>query len=202
MYRIKNFLLLTTLLFLSLSSFAQDNPTVSRTSTIEKYKGKSYFIHFVKDGETLDKIATAYNITTEIIKAENPEAQQRLYANQVLRIPVTAANEIPSAPKKEEKENRSKVEPATEPQKNIYPLENQKPAFTYFDYEVRKKETLYGISKQFGVSVDDIVAANPSNDWFPEGFLPSVHLHNNKEYKAISQRMKHCQLIQLLHKFD
>ena len=169
MYRIKNFLLLTTLLFLSLSSFAQDNPTVSRTSTIEKYKGKSYFIHFVKDGETLDKIATAYNITTEIIKAENPEAQQRLYANQVLRIPVTAANEIPSAPKKEEKENRSKVEPATEPQKNIYPLENQKPAFTYFDYEVRKKETLYGISKQFGVSVDDIVAANPGLQNIQEG---------------------------------
>jgi len=164
MNRIKNFIPIIILSFLSLNSPAQDHPTVNRSAVVEQYKGKSYYMHFVKAGETLEEIAKAYGVTTDAIKTENPESQQKLYADQVLKIPVASPvppTDPPVKGNEQKKETVAKPEPAPEPQKTTIRQETQKPAITYFEYTVKKKETLYGISKQFGVSMDDILDANP-----------------------------------------
>jgi LysM repeat protein/ABC-type branched-subunit amino acid transport system substrate-binding protein len=159
-----------TLILLNLGSLAQDHPAVTRTTIIEQYKGKSYYMHFVKTGETLEEIAKDYGVSTDAIKAENPEAQEKLYINQVLKIPVEGTSTLaPAKIKDTEKEPVQKSEPASEPITSPKQQDLQKPAFTYFEYEVKKKETLYGISKQFGVSMDDILDANPGLQGINEG---------------------------------
>ena len=40
---------------------AQDIP-VKRSSIVEQYKGKPYYLHFVKQGETLFAISKAYGV--------------------------------------------------------------------------------------------------------------------------------------------
>jgi LysM repeat protein/ABC-type branched-subunit amino acid transport system substrate-binding protein len=158
-----------TFILLNLGSFAQDHPTVTRTTIIEQYKGKSYYMHFVKAGETLEEIANAYNVASDIIKAENPEAQQKLYANQVLKIPVTYSTASP--PKEGESENGRKAEAINETPKINAQQEKRRSAISYIEYIVKKKETLYGISKQFDVGMEDIIAGNPGLQGIQEGMI-------------------------------
>jgi LysM repeat protein len=172
MFRLKNFIKISILLLLSLDSLAQNQSLVTRSAVVELYKGKSYYMHFVKQGETLDEIADAYGVTSDAIKAENPEVQQKLFADQVLKIPANSIKPTSDIPLNSEKEDAKKLtipEPTPDPQKASIQQESQKPAFTYFEYVVKKKETLYGISKQFGVSMDDIIDANPGLKGIQEG---------------------------------
>lgn len=81
------------LILMSVAGLSQEQSNIIRSSVIEQFKGKSYYIHFVKPGETLSDIAKAYDVSTDLIIAENPEAQQKVYVNQVLKIPGT--NTIP-----------------------------------------------------------------------------------------------------------
>lgn len=86
-------------ILLNASITSQAQSIITRSSVIEQFKGKSYFIHFVKTGETLAEIAKAYDVSTDVIAAENPEAREKVYVNQVLKIPVTKSTyEVPSKP--------------------------------------------------------------------------------------------------------
>jgi len=54
-------------------------------------------------------------------------------------------------------------------------IEIQPPEIKTTDYKVRKKETLYGLSKKFNVSVDQLVALNPElNDGLRKGQIIKV----------------------------
>lgn len=162
---------LFTLLFLLIAAnytqhvYAQD-VIAKRSTVIENYKGKPFYIHFVNKGETLAAIAKAYNVSVEEISADNPVISQGLKADMVLRIPQRSIVAIPDAdtkPKTEIKNEQAK------------PAENQKvqnkPADdpNYILYQVKKQETLYGISKQYNVSVDDIINANPGFEGLKDG---------------------------------
>jgi len=162
---------LFTLLFLLIAAnytqhvYAQD-VIAKRSTVIENYKGKPYYIHFVKKGETLAAIAKVYNVSVEEISADNPVIMQGLKSDMVLRIPQRSIVAIPDS------DTRPKTEIKTEQAK---PAENQKvqnkPADdpNYILYQVKKQETLYGISKQYNVSVDDIIHANPGFDGLKDG---------------------------------
>lgn len=164
------FRLLILLLLLVVASFSQNTfaqeVIVKRSSVVENYKGKPFYIHFVNKGETLTALAKAYNVSVEEISADNPVVDQGLKADMVLRIPyksVIAIPDIETKPKADTKNEHVKpVEKQTDQSK---PAEDQK----YILHLVKKHETLYGISKQYNVSIDGIINANPGFDGLKEG---------------------------------
>ncbi len=91
--------------------------------------------HTVAKGETIIQIAQRYKVTPYDIYKLNPDAQAGIKENDVLVIP---AAQVP---------NTSGTSAASKP----------KPA----THTAKAKETLYSISKQYGVTVDQLMAANP-----------------------------------------
>ncbi|MBK7213547.1 MAG: LysM peptidoglycan-binding domain-containing protein [Bacteroidales bacterium] len=139
------------LLLLAYSAFTQETG-LRRSTVVEQYKGNPYYLHFVKSGETVPAILEAYNISLEELKLNNPSLQNDLKVDQVLRIP----------------QKPVKPAPIISEQQQLNPIvQNQTP--TGRIYVVKRKETLYGISKQFNVTVDDILKANPQITTLQEG---------------------------------
>jgi LysM repeat protein/ABC-type branched-subunit amino acid transport system substrate-binding protein len=145
-------------------ALAQD-VIVKRSTIIESYKGKPNYIHFVKKGETLNAIAKAYNVSIEEIIAENPLINQGMKVDMVLRIPQKYAVAIPEdvAPKAETRNEQVKA--VEKPKEQVKPVEDQ----DFIIYQVKKQETLYGISRMYNITIDDIRNANPGLEVLQEG---------------------------------
>jgi LysM repeat protein/ABC-type branched-subunit amino acid transport system substrate-binding protein len=143
-----------------LQSNAQE-VTVKRTSVVEYYKGRPFYIHFVSQGETLTAIAKAYNVTIDEIIAENhPTIDKGLKTDMVLRIPQKSVAVIPET---EVKQPEKKTEVVKTPEDTNFIL-----------YTVKKQETLYGISKQFNLTVEDIQYSNPGMDGLQDGMIIKI----------------------------
>jgi len=147
--------LLFCLALLPFASIYSQEVLVNKSSIIEQYKGKPYFVHFVKQGETLLAISKAYQVSVEEIQVENPSLQKGLQYDMVLRIPKQTVvdnkvNEVNS-------------------EKNI--PQNSTPSTKASTYTVEKKETLYGISRKFNISVDELLKANPDATHLKEGMV-------------------------------
>ncbi|QYA25842.1 LysM peptidoglycan-binding domain-containing protein [Gramella sp. MT6] len=93
---------------------------------------QSYKYHTVKKGETVFSISQTYSIDEEDIYKYNPEAKEGIGVNEKLVIPVDAT--------KSEAKTESSVQ--------------------FIDHKVKKKETLYSLSKEYNVTVDDIKRYN------------------------------------------
>ena len=88
------------------------------------------FMYTVKKGDSLWNLARTYGTSVEEIKRINYLTSNNLYIGQVLRIP----------------------EMYTKPEDMNVP--------NYINYEVVRGDTLYGIAKKYGVSVDTIINDN------------------------------------------
>ena len=114
--------------------FAQNN---GEPKVIKTEEGK-FIIHKVEQGQTLYAISKMYSVTVKDIQKSNPEIQEfGIRIDQTLRIPVKSVN------KKEAKKSAIELSGDT-----IY-------------HEVKKKETLYALSKKYEISVEDIEKFNP-----------------------------------------
>jgi len=82
---VKKFLAVFVFLFSSLMLTAQNRVYVSDSLNVRD--GKQYYIHFVKQGQTVYSIAKAYNVSVDEIYYENPEAREGIHVDQVLWIP-------------------------------------------------------------------------------------------------------------------
>ena len=137
--------------FIFISSFANVNAqevNVKRSAIIDQYKGKPYYVHFVKEGETLSALSKAYNVTAKEIIADNPSVEQGLKLDMVVLIP---------------KREGSQRQVAADEEENI---KGKAPSAIITDgamktYVVQPKESLYGIARKFKVSQEDILKANP-----------------------------------------
>jgi LysM repeat protein len=95
---------------------------------------QNYITHPVKAGETIEGIAKRYNVSVNDIYGLNPEAKKTLKPNTVLIIPVSKT--------------------ATSGVTTTKELDGFK------THKVARKETLYGIAKQYNVTEDDIKKYN------------------------------------------
>lgn len=138
---------------------------VKRSTVVENYKGKPYYMHFVSKDETLTAIAKAYQISVEELVADNPVVAEGLKADMVLRIPFKSVIEIPAVADTKKDTRTEQTKPAEKPKEQAKPTGSQ----DYILYQVKKQETLYGISKQYNVTVDDIINANPGFDGLKDG---------------------------------
>ncbi len=129
-------LILIVMLLAAKPAISQD-VQIKKSEIIENIDGKDYYLHFVKQGQTLYNIAKTYNITVNDIFKKNPAAESGIKAGMVLKIPVAKSN-------KQVVVNRSN---------------NSNNDFYY--HIVKPKETLYGLSKSYNVTIEDIKKENP-----------------------------------------
>ncbi len=92
-----------------------------------------YRIHIIEAGQSIYSISKMYHVTQESIFAINPEVKNGYKINQKIKIPL--------------EENKSE-------QKEPLSTDNKK-------YKVKKKDTLYALSKKFDVTQDALIEANP-----------------------------------------
>lgn len=119
------------------SLYSQDPVSVERTANKVILEGKVYYIHVVKPGQTLYAISRAYNISQKEIAIENPGVISGIQIGQSLKIPVE-----PSL--REEVDTSDALEQGKAIQVHI----------------VEKGETLYGISRHYGLSEEMLMQAN------------------------------------------
>lgn len=143
--------LLIIILFLAAAAgpdllFSQEE--IVKSDIIEHLDGKDYYIHSVEQGQTLYAISKVYDIAVDELLFENPDARQGLNIGQQLRIPLVSREKLITD-------------------------DLRKGEFRYIFHIVRKGQTLYGISRIYDVSVDDLKAANP--EW-AKGLDPGQYL--------------------------
>lgn len=93
--------------------------------------------HTVKQGETVETIAKKYQVSVSDIYALNPDAKKKLTPDAVLIIPNTSNLSSDTAAETKE-------------------------LIGYETHKVRRKETLYSISKEYAVEIEDIKKHNKS----------------------------------------
>ncbi len=127
--------------------------------------------HVVIPGETLESIAKKYGITKNELKAVNPGLISA-FQGERLRLPVNA--KVPGYhPSKQELQKALRYENAktgrkhtaqkrtTKAQTGHKPQHQAATQPLYIKHTVKKKETLYSISRQYGVKLADLFEANP-----------------------------------------
>ena len=147
--KVRIFLAITALCLAALPAPAQEYVPTPVTVSKEKVRqnGRLYYSHVVEERQTLYSISKAYQVSVEDIYAANPSLHETgLKKDAILLIPVPGApveaQAVEEAPQKQ---------PAPPAQPYTGPCQ---------EYTVRWFDTLYGISRKFGVSVEDIMAAN------------------------------------------
>ena len=116
-----------------LNGVSADTLKVGMVLTIPSSGGNNpdnMFMYTVKKGDSLWSISKIYGTSVEEIKRINYLSNNNLYIGQVLRIP------------------------------EMYTKEEEMVVPNYTNYKVVNGDTLYSISKKFGVSIDTIVSDN------------------------------------------
>ena len=114
-------------------------------SVIAIAQQKKYVSYTVKKGETVKSIAKTYHITSKDLLKLNPDMGKNIKENAVIIVPNLDYGKV-------------EVKVANGNKK------------TYF---VLPKDTLYGISKMFGITIEQLVAANPQ---IAAGLEPGMEL--------------------------
>jgi LysM repeat protein/ABC-type branched-subunit amino acid transport system substrate-binding protein len=104
------------------------------TRTIE---GNDYYLYYVEPGNTLYAISKMFSVSVEDLAEANPTAKDGLEIGEEILVPIKAVNKR-DARKKEVKVEGDQIL-----------------------HTVQKKETLFSISKAYGVSVNDLMELNP-----------------------------------------
>lgn len=124
-------------------------------------KGQKYILYQVSQGETLYRLATQHHVTVAELIEANPELEDGLKSGQVLFIPYRKEPLISSAPKP-----ASVPQPATVPSSTAkLPTEvGEDNLQTMPDgslvHIVQAGETFYGLSRKYGVSIEELKQMN------------------------------------------
>ena len=129
----KHLIIIASFLFTTLFACAQERSSVTVTE-----KGKSFYVHTVAKGEGLYRISKIYDVTIDEIVNVNPHlANESLKAGEAIKIPYKVV--VGDGQPAEQKVNSN----------------------GQIEHVIQPKETLYGISKKYDVSMEAIVALNP-----------------------------------------
>lgn len=159
-YRTLYSLLFIGLMFIvSMPCSAQDDGDNERSKIVEKFYGKPFYIHFVKEGQTIYAISKLYDVTSEVLIADNPDLKNGLKTDMILKIP--CKDTIVS-------DEKQKTAPFIK-KKDTSVVSQSVKYNSQIVYEIKRSETLYGIAKRHNVSMDDILKANPGITSFRSG---------------------------------
>ena len=130
--------LLLVVFFTVAGAFSQ--VTVKRSSNMVSIGGTPYYIHIVDSLQTVYSISKAYNVTSEIITRENPDALYGIRVGQALKIPVMTDNQAAAG----------------------VSYERDYEKYTY--HVLQKGETIYSLSKKYDVPEEQIYDSNQGID--------------------------------------
>jgi len=123
-------------------------PLVSREKVITDRLRKGefrYIFHIVKQGETLYGISRIYDVKVTDLKEANPEWEKGLKTGQYVKIPM----KDPVFEQDYRDDEVQYVEDEPQERKN------------FLEHIVKQKETLYGIARQYRISIDSLTSFNP-----------------------------------------
>lgn len=141
--RLANTLLIASVLLAPLQSSAQGDRVI-----IER-EGQRYFVHSVGQGHTLYSIGKLYQCSVEELLAANPGSDENLQIGQSLYIPVP-----------EDYDSKRWTNPVR--------LEG-----AYMIHKVMRKETMYGICRQYTLDINHFLELNPDAE---QGIQPGMEL--------------------------
>lgn len=102
--------------------------------------------HTIQAGETLYRLSVKYNVTTQAICEANPGLSSNNFrSGQVIIIPVQPASKV-------ENENTQ----ATANEETTVKINDWKDM-----HKVERKETIFSISREYGITEEELIAANP-----------------------------------------
>ena len=136
-YYITRTFALFAVLWLSLTAFGAESRDDDSRSAIVYINGGKYYLHTVAAGDTLYSISRRYGVDTDAIVKNNPAAADVLRPDMTLKIPVPDTSKQPE-PKKKRRD--------------------------YEICDVRAGETLYSISRRYGISIETVMEDNPDVD--------------------------------------
>ncbi len=174
----RRFFFLFFLLGMLLSGNVKAQDVAGRSSEKAIIGGREYYMHHVKQGQTLYGLSKLYNVSVSEIERLNPEVKDGLKAGHVIGIPVRPAKSSPkdkpqpaAAESKPVVETSKPVEVKPEPvveqpqrKKDTVVVEHLNVRMPYFDgkaYIVQPGEDLYDIAKKVGIDLSEFKAANP-----------------------------------------
>ncbi|MBW6500150.1 MAG: LysM peptidoglycan-binding domain-containing protein [Bacteroidales bacterium] len=134
------YLVTLTLLMIPVTP-AFNQVAVERSKDKAIISGVPYYIHVAKKGETVYSISRAYGITAEELTRENPPVLHGLKEGQALRIPVRSVTDSPAQVYQPE------------------PLQRDETRYLY--HRLQPGETVFFLSRTYGVSENEIIEANP-----------------------------------------
>ena len=110
----------------------------------ESQKGETF--HTIQAGETLYKLTTIYNISAKAICEANPGlSAENFRIGQVILIPL-----------EQEQETEATQTPAEKPA-----IQGPVQSRCKDMHKVKRKETVFSVSREYGISEQELIAANP-----------------------------------------
>ncbi len=154
--------------FLCLASFISFGQT--KSTNIQNFDGKSYYIHKIEKGQSLYSITKLYNIGLDELYVVNPELKEGVKAGQEIKIPTGYASGKPLPT------------PTTTVNTNVA-LSTNPDTSRYFTYKVVKGETVYAITKKFNLTEAQLNSFNPglSATGLKEGQVIAISEKNKKK---------------------
>ncbi len=134
---------------ISLNPGSDDKIYIGHTLRIPRKAGdrKGDTFHTIAPGETLYRLTVVYGVSAKAICEANPGlSADNFRTGQVIRIPAADA------------QNAVQQEAAATPQSNIQPPVESRCREMH---KVKRRETVYSISRLYGISKEELLAANP-----------------------------------------
>lgn len=121
---------------------------------IPQVKGQSSddeLFYTIKPGDTLYRLSVNYKVSTQAIMKANPGlSAQNFRIGQVIRIPQVSEQEIQQEIAKRTQEETQKLEVRPAVKSRCREM-----------HKVKRRETIYSVSKAYGITEDQLIAANP-----------------------------------------
>lgn len=130
-------------------------------STMSNVQVDDIFYHTVERGQTVYSIAKMYEVKVEDIYRLNIGSDESIRAGDKLKIPQKKAAKI------------STIEPER--------------ASDYIYHTIQARETLYGVSKKYGVSGENIVEANPGLSHASFSIGKTIRIPAGKKQKPVTE---------------
>jgi LysM repeat protein/ABC-type branched-subunit amino acid transport system substrate-binding protein len=121
--------------------------------------GKTFILYKVQAKETLYSIGRKFNVGLQLLTEINPQVANGLKSGEVLKIPVVEENI------------------------SVLPEPSDHKPVRFLSHKVQRKETLYFISRKYGVSVDDILQYNQGMTQLKKGETIRIPQWTTSDYK-------------------
>lgn len=127
--------------------------------TIKKIGGKEYYEYKVEPGEGFYSVSRKFGIDENEIKRINPSVKDGLKSGDILYIP--KEYEIKEIKLSELSAGSTNQQNQAEVQDQASPQQAATQTVDFIEHRVAKQETLFGISRRYGISQDEIKRNNP-----------------------------------------